>query len=89
MRNDRLTYSDEELRSFLPLGWDYTGESHWDEKRGVLTLTVLDGVDFDWPLHISAKEVEAEGRLGALKKPMDRVYRDRLGKHTRGLGRAS
>jgi hypothetical protein len=88
MRDDRLTYTDEELRSFLPLGWDYTGEGHWDEKRGVLTLTVLDGVDFDWPLHITAKAAKEEGRLGALQQAMDRVFRDRLGKHTRGLGRA-
>lgn len=89
MRDDRLTYTDEELRSFLPLGWDYTGESHWDEKRGVLTLTVLDGVDFDWPVRVSAREAKDEGRLGALRNAMDRVFRDRLGKHTRGLGRAS
>lgn len=88
MRDDRPTYSDEELRSFLPLGWDYTGESHWDDKRGVLTLVVLDGVDFDWPVLISAQEAKEAGRLGALRQAMDRVFRDRLGKHTRGLGRA-
>jgi hypothetical protein len=89
MKETRLTYTDEELRSYLPLGWDYTGESNWDDKRGVLTLVVLDGVDFDWPVHVSRKEAETAGRLGALEKAMDRVFRDRLGKHTRGLGRAS
>ena len=89
MKDTRLTYTDEELRSYLPLGWDFTGESHWDEKCGVLTLVVLDGVDFDWPVRITAKEADSEGRLNALEQAMDRVFRDRLGKHTRGLGRAS
>lgn len=89
MRDDRLTYTDEELRSFLPLGWHLTGPGEWDDKRGVLTLVVLDGVDFDWPVRISATEAKEAGRLGALRKAMDRVFRDRLGKHTRGLGRAS
>ena len=89
MREDRLTYTEDELRSFLPLGWHLAGEGDWDEKRRVLTLTVLDGVDFDWPVAISAREAESEGRLGALQKAMDRVFRDRLGQHTRGLGRAS
>jgi hypothetical protein len=88
-KDTRLTYSEEELRSYLPLGWEYTGASDWDEKRGVLTLTILDDVDFDWPVHVSAKEAADEaGRLGALRNAIDRVYRDRLGKHTRGLGRA-
>lgn len=88
-RDTRPTYTDEELRSYLPLGWDYTGASEWDENRGVLTLTILDDCDFDWPVPVSAKEAAGEaGRLGALRNAMDRVYRERLGKHTRGLGRA-
>jgi hypothetical protein len=88
-KDTRLTYAEEELRSYLPLGWEYTGASEWDEKRGVLTLTILDDCDFDWPVHVSAKEAADEaGRLGALRNAIDRVYRERLGKHTRGLGRA-
>lgn len=89
MKDAPLSYTSEELQSYLPLGWDYTGKSEWDAKRGVLTLTVLDNVDFDWPLRISDEEAAAEGRLGALEKAMDRVYRDRLGRHTRGLGRGA
>jgi hypothetical protein len=88
-KDTRLTYTDEELRSYLPLGWEYAGAGEWDEKRGVLTLTILDDCDFDWPVPVSAKEAADEaGRLGALRNAMDRVYRERLGKHTRGLGRA-
>lgn len=88
-RDRRPTYADEELRGYLPLGWDYTGQSDWDDKRGVLTLVVLDDCDFDWPVHVSAKEASGEaGRLGALRNAIDHVYRNRLGKHTRGLGRA-
>lgn len=88
-RDARPTYTDEELRGYLPLGWDYTGASDWDDDRGVLTLTILDDVDFDWPVRVSAEEAAGDaGRLGALRNAIDRVYRDRLGKHTRGLGRA-
>lgn len=88
-RDHRLTYADEELRGYLPLGWAYTGQSDWDDKRGVLTLVVLDDCDFDWPVHVSAKEASGEaGRLGALRNAIDHVDRNRLGKHTRGLGRA-
>lgn len=88
MRDARLTYTDDEVQSFLPLGWHVAGEPDWDEQKGVLTLTVLDGVDFDWPVRVGAKVAAKEGRLGALKQAIDDVYRERLGRHTRGLGRA-
>lgn len=83
-----LTYTDDEIRSFLPSGWnlneDETGD--WDPKRSEWTITVHDEVDFDWPVVVSAKEAEAEGRLEALRRALDRTYRGRLGKRTRGLG---
>lgn len=88
LRDPRPTYTDEELKSFLPLGWHVLGQPDWDDKRNVLTLTVIDNVEFDWPVRVSAKAVTKEGRLGALKQAIDRVYRERLGRHTRGLGMA-
>lgn len=88
MKDAPPTYTVEELQSYLPLGWAYTGKSDWDAAKGLLTLTVVDNVDFDWPVRVSSREAAEEGRLGALENAMDRVYRERLGKHTRGLGRA-
>lgn len=88
LRDPRPSYTDEELKSFLPLGWHVIGQPEWDDKRGVLTLTVIDPVEFDWPVHVSAKAVAKEGRLGAFKSAIDDVYRQRLGRHTRGLGMA-
>ena len=88
MKDVPLTYTAEELQSYLPLGWAYTGGSDWNASKGLLTLTVLDHVDFDWPVRVSAEDAATEGRLGALEKAIDEVYRERLGRHTRGLGRA-
>jgi hypothetical protein len=89
-RNRPLSYTEDEIRSFLPSGWELVdhGASTWDEKRGVLTFAVLDNVDFDWPVRVSAKEAESEGRLHALERAIDFCFRDRLGRGTRGLGLA-
>jgi hypothetical protein len=81
-------YTDEELRSYLPTGWELIdgGEAAWDEKRRATTLRVLDNVHFDWPVTVRAGEVDRVGRLEALRLAFDQVFRDRLGKPTRGLG---
>ncbi len=89
-REERPVYTDDELHSFLPAGWEIGGDpaGEWDPGHGVLTLTILDNVDFDWPVRISAGAIAEHGRLGALKRALDDAYRDRLGRHTRGLGLA-
>lgn len=85
---DELTYTEDEIRSFLPTGWNLNeGEGGtWSPKREEWTITVHDEVDFDWPVVVSAEEAEKEGRLEALRRALDRTYRGRLGKRTRGLG---
>jgi hypothetical protein len=87
-RDDAPTYTPDELNSYLPSGWNLVdeGEATWDEKKRRLTFRVMDNVDFDWPVTVSAQDVSRQGRMGALQAAMDQVFRDRLGKGTRGLG---
>jgi hypothetical protein len=79
--NETLQYTETEIRSFLPTGWDVIGsqQGSWDAKKKVWRATVLDNVDFDWPVEVEAGEVSKLGRLEALRQAMDRVYRERLG----------
>jgi len=89
-----LTYTEDEIRSFLPSGWrlaaadDPTGEmvpfafGHWDGRQGTWRMRVIDNVDFDWPLVVKAADAAklgANGRLEALRRAMDKLYRERLG----------
>jgi hypothetical protein len=92
--NEPLTYTEDEIRSFLPSGWrlaaadDPTGEmvpfafGHWDPRQAVWRMRVIDNVDFDWPLVVKAADAAklgANGRLEALRRAMDKLYRERLG----------
>ncbi len=85
-------YTEDELRSYLPTGWtlipDSTGEIQvtWNPKKRIWSARIEDTADMPWNLEIRAADVEKDGRLPALKKSMDRLYVDRLGKRTRGLG---
>lgn len=79
--NDPLSYTDTEVRSFLPTGWNLTdeGPGAWDAKKKVWRTTVLDNVEFDWPVVVKADDAGSLGRLEALRQAFDRVYRERLG----------
>jgi hypothetical protein len=79
--NDSLTYTETEIRSFLPTGWSLTedGEGSWDPKKKVWRSRVIDNVDFDWPVVVKVDEANSLGRLEALRRAMDKVYRERLG----------
>lgn len=81
-------YTRDELCSYLPSGWELLDDREpvWNAKKKQLTVRVIDGVDFDWPVVIAARAVDAHGRLGALERAMDDTFRARLGKPTRGLG---
>ena len=84
---ERPTYTDDELRSYLPTGWEIVDtEPAWDDKKRQLTITVLDNVDYDWPVVIKGADIDEHGRIGALDRAMDETYRSRLGRHTRGMG---
>lgn len=76
-----LRYTETEVRSVLPSGWNLTGDpaGSWDAKKRIWRTTVLDNVDFDWPVAVDPAAVASLGRLEALRRAMDRVYRERLG----------
>ena len=79
--SDTLQYTESEIRSYLPSGWDILGDRQgaWDAKKKVWHATVLDNVDFDWPVEVKAAEVTKVGRMEALRLAIDRLYRERLG----------
>jgi hypothetical protein len=89
-----LGYTEDEIRSYLPSGWRLAAAEgpnaelsprtfgHWDAARRVWRMRVLDNVDFDWPLVVKAADAAklgASGRLEALRRAMDKLYRERLG----------
>ena len=77
-----LSYTATEIRSFLPTGWNLAEEDPgaWDSKKKVWRTMVIDNVDFDWPVEVKPDEASSLGRLEALRKAIDRVYRERLGR---------
>jgi hypothetical protein len=79
--DEPLRYTETEIRSFLPTGWNLIGDRDgaWDPKKKVWRATVLDNVDFDWPVEVKAGEVSRIGRMEALRQAIDRLYRERLG----------
>lgn len=89
-----LGYTEDEIRSYLPSGWhlaaadDANAElsphtfGRWDAAKRVWRMRILDNVDFDWPLVVKAADavkLGANGRLEALRRAMDKLYRERLG----------
>jgi hypothetical protein len=81
-------YTEDELRSYLPTGWNLTGsaEGSWNPKKGRWAVRVEDGTDVRWDLVVDAREAEDKGRHEALRLGVDRLFRERLGRRTRGLG---
>lgn len=76
-----LFYTETEIRSYLPTGWSLADDDAgaWDPKKKVWRTTVLDNVEFDWPVEVKPADVSSLGRIEALRKAMDRVFRERLG----------
>ena len=82
--NEPLYYTETEIKSFLPTGWSLSRHAAnpagaWDAKKKAWQLTVLDGVDFDWPVVVKSEDAGSLGRLEALRQAMDVVFRERLG----------
>lgn len=85
--SEELFYTDDELESYLPSGWNLapSDDDGWDPQEEEFRLTVLDEVDHDWPVKVSAAEAEKAGRLEALRQAMEETQHDRLGWRTKGL----
>ena len=81
MKAEPIRYTETEVRSYLPTGWNLAGDPQgsWDAKKRLWRATVIDNVDFDWPLTVADADAASLGRLEALRRAMDRVYRERLG----------
>ncbi len=69
-----------EIESLLPGGWSLAdGPARWDARRRRWSVAVVDSADLDWRLEVRAKDVERLGRLDALRRSIDRLYREALG----------
>lgn len=78
--NEPLSYTETEVRSYLPSGWELgPSAGAWDARKRLWKATLIDNVDFDWPLEVSADAASSLGRLEALRRAVDRVFRERLG----------
>lgn len=75
-----LTFTDIELRSYLPSGWGiHSGAvGRWDAAKRAWKIDVCDSADNLWPLVVTGKNAEARGRLQALRQSVDRLYRNAL-----------
>lgn len=85
--SEELFYTDEELQSYLPSGWNLapTDDDGWDPEENVYRLTVLDEVDHDWPVKVTGSKAGKVGRLEALRQAMEETQYGRLGWRTKGL----
>lgn len=79
--SNRLTFTDIEIRSYLPSGWGIrpNGTGTWDAGNSTYKIEVYDSTDNLWPLKVTGKEAAAQGRLPALKASVDLLYRKALG----------
>ena len=79
--SNRLTFTDVEIRSYLPSGWGIRpqGGATWDASKATYRIEVYDPAVNVWPLTITGKDAAASGRLAALKASVDVLYRKALG----------
>jgi len=79
-----IAYSDIEVRSYLPSGWNLPDpwRRGWDSKSASWTSEVSDGAENVWTVRVAAEAASAEGRLEALKRSFDRLQRKALGRHS-------
>ncbi len=78
----RLSYTELEIRSYLPSGWGIQPDSapRWNAARGVWAIDVYDGADNIWAVEVKADETSRGDRLAALKASFDRLQRKALGR---------
>ena len=76
-----LSYTAEELHGYLPSGWRLADPDGgvWDARKARWTTAVADGAEMEWTLRVDGAEAGKHGRLEALRRAVDRVYREALG----------
>jgi hypothetical protein len=78
-RTATLSYLPLEVESLLPSGWILAPQpGGWDARRGVWRQSVLDPARVERELAVPAAEAERLGRLPALRREIDRLYRNAL-----------
>jgi hypothetical protein len=75
-----LSYTDIEVRSYLPSGWGIVQGStgRFTSADGVWKLPVYDGADNVWTIEVRA--ADAADRMKALQASIDRIQRKGLGR---------
>ena len=82
MPHHPLSYSHDEIVGNLPTGWtvsDPIPTGTWDPQRGRWTLVVADGADVEWRLDVDDAQAGHHGRIEALRRAIDGLYRCALG----------
>lgn len=85
--SEPIDYIRTEIESYLPTGWTLAADlGTWDAKKDRWTTTLRDSAHMEWELGVGAGDAAKDGRIEALRKAMDKLHRERLGRRTRGLG---
>jgi hypothetical protein len=81
------TYTEAEVRSFLPSGWGIVRGSvgRSDSRTGRWAIEVYDGADNAWTIEVEASAASGD-RLQALATAIDRIQRKGLGRKSVLLG---
>ena len=76
----RLTYTTTEIQGFLPSGWSIRSGAagRWNADKKSWGIEVQDSADNVWPLAVSHREADTNGRLGALRASVGKLYRNAL-----------
>ncbi|MCM2270844.1 MAG: hypothetical protein NDJ75_12135 [Thermoanaerobaculia bacterium] len=77
-----LSYTDVEIRSYLPSGWGISPGSQggWNAEQKRWSIEVYDGADNQWTVAVAGADADAGGRIAALKTAIDRLTRKQLGR---------
>ena len=77
--SDKQGFTARELVGLLPGGWslaDATDPGEWDDAGEAWSTRLLDGADVERQLTVEAKAMARHGRSEAVRRELDRVYRD-------------
>lgn len=85
--SEPVDYIRSEIESYLPSGWTMAADlGTWDARKGLWSTLVRDSAEMEWELAVGAEAAAKTGRIEALRLAMDKLYRERLGRRTRGMG---
>ncbi|KAB2967187.1 MAG: hypothetical protein F9K18_04575 [Thermoanaerobaculia bacterium] len=84
---EALSYTETEIRSFLPSGWGIVrgAAGRLDPRSGRWSIEVYDSADNVWSIHVEPDAARG-GRLEALRAVIDRIQRKGLGRKSVLLG---